>query len=577
MIWFVLVLLAGGQGFASNAAAPDPEAQFKRLADEFIDSYLGYGPETGTTLGLHEYDGRVSDLSATALAAEHARIQRFAGEFAALDHAALSATARHRCQLIEGAIRDEIFAFDTEDFTTDPMTYAGPDLSIYIKRNFAPLAQRVRSIIAIERTLPKSFADARANLAASLPKAYIELAIDIANGNADFLANDLVAALKDVPDAALMVEFKAANDRAIAELHDYAEWLTKERLPQAHTRYALGREKYQQMLRAGEMIDLPPEKILEIGQRELQREQAAFAAAARVVDPSKPAREVFKTIQSDHPTEASLIPDVRRHLESIRQFVIDHDLITIPSAGRPRVEETLEFDRSTRLAAMDPPGPFETQATEAYYYVTPPEPGWPAQQKQQWLSTFNYYTIDVISIHEVYPGHFVQFLNFKASDVGRVEKMFTSRVYTEGWAHYCEQMLLDEGFGADGDPVRAAKYRLAQSAQSLVRICRLCVSIKLHCQGMSLDEAAKFFEENGYYEPKPARAEALRGTYDPGYYCYTLGKLQILKLRRDWEAQEGAAYSLKRFHDEMVSHGMPPVRLLREMMLKDPASWDEVL
>jgi uncharacterized protein (DUF885 family) len=577
-VWFLLALFTCTQSSASGTAAPDLEARFNRLADDFIGGYLAWEPETGTGLGLHEYDGRVSDLGSASLAAEHTRLQRFAREFAAVDHAALSAVARLRCRLIEGAIRDELFSFDgTQDFTTNPMTYAGPDLSTYIKRDFAPLPQRVRSIIAIERAVPKNLADARANLIGSLPKPYIELAIDIANGNAEFLANDLVAALKDLSDPALKAEFTAANHRAIAELHGFSEWLAKERLPQAHTHYALGREKFQQMLRAGEMIDLPPEKILEIGLLELQREQAAFAAAARVVDPTRPARSVFKAIQREHPTDASPIPDVRTHLESIRQFVIDHDLITIPSAVRPSVEETPQFARSTSFASMDSPGPFETRATEAFYYVTPTEPGWTPQQREEWLTAFNYYTIDVVTIHEVYPGHYVQFLNLNASKVGRVEKIFGSRVFTEGWAHYCEQMLLDEGFGSDGDPVRAAKYRLAQSDEALLRICRLCVSIKMHCLGMSLDEATKFFEDNCYYEPKPARQEALRGTYDPGYYCYALGKLQILKLRRDWQAQEGAGYSLKRFNDEMVSHGMPPIRLLREMMLRNPASWDEVL
>ena len=575
----VLLVLGYAQSFASAPAGPDPEAQFARLSDEFVDGYLAWRPQQGTALGLHQYDGRVTDYSRASLAAEHARVERGAREFAAIDHAALSADARHRCRLIETAIQDELFGFDgLQVYTTNPMTYAGAlDVNTYIKRNFAPLAQRVRSIIAVERAAPKIFADARANLAESLPKPYIELAIDIANGGADFLAKDLVAALKDVTDAALLAEFKAANDRAIAELHGFAEWLAKERLPKAHTHYALGREKYQQMLRTGELVDFTPEKILEFGLQELKREQAMFTAAARQIDPGKPAPQVFKEIQRDHPTETSLIPDVRKHLEMVRQFVVDHHIITIPSEVRARTEETPQFARAGSFASMDTPGPFETSATEAYYYVTPTEPGWTPQQKDEWLTSFNYYTTDVVTIHEAYPGHYVQFLNLNASKAGRVEKIFGSYAFIEGWAHYSEQMLLDEGFGADGDPVRAAKYRLAQSDEALLRICRLCVSIKTHCEGMGVDEATKFFEDNCYYEPKPARQEAMRGTFDPGYLYYTLGKLQILKLRRDWQAQEGPAYSLKRFNDEMVSHGMPPIRLLREKMLKNPASWGEIL
>jgi uncharacterized protein (DUF885 family) len=234
---------------------------------------------------------------------------------------------------------------------------------------------------------------------------------------------------------------------------------------------------------------------------------------------------------------------------------------------------------------MDTPGPFEKVATEAYYYVTPVEPEWPETQKEEWLSAFNYYTTDVVSIHEAYPGHYVQFLSLNASPASEVAKIFGSYAFIEGWAHYCEEMLLEAGFmqpakGAAAsreDQVRAASYRLAQSDEALLRVCRLCCSIKLHTQGMTVDDATRFFVENCYYEEKPARSEATRGTYDPGYLYYTLGKLQIRKLRRDWQAQEGAAFSLQRFHDAFLSHGMPPIRLLREQMLREAGRWGESL
>ena len=579
----LIFILGALPGLASIAATPPPDlnadATLAKLSEEFLDAYLLARPQQASALGLHLYDGKVADLSRPALEAEHARLVNDAREFAAIDHAALGADARHRCRVIEAGIQNELFAFDgMQSFTNNPMTYANAvDVNIYLKRDYAPLADRMRSIIAVEKAVPAVFAAARANLADSLAKPYVELAIEIANGGADFLAKDLVAALKEVSDPALMTEFKATNDRAISELHGYAEWLKQEKLPKAHTHYAIGREKYQQMLRGGGLVDLPAEKILELGLKELKREQAVFVAAAKQIDRSKPAIQVFKEIQRDHPTEASLLTDVRKHLESIRKFVVDHDIVTIPSEVRARTEETPQFARAGSFASMDSPGPFETKATEAYYYVTPTEPSWTPAQKEEWLTSFNYYTTDVVTIHEAYPGHYVQFLNLNASAVGRAEKIFGSYAFIEGWAHYCEQMLLDEGFGAEGDAVRAAKYRLAQSDEALLRICRLCVSIKMHCEGMTVADAAKFFEENCYYEPKPAYQEAMRGTYDPGYLYYTLGKLEILKLRRDWQAQEGAAYSLKRFNDEMLRHGMPPIRLLREKMLTDPKRWDEVL
>jgi uncharacterized protein (DUF885 family) len=250
-----------------------------------------------------------------------------------------------------------------------------------------------------------------------------------------------------------------------------------------------------------------------------------------------------------------------------------------------RVQETPQYDRATSFASMDTPGPFEKKATEAYYYITPTEDNWSAAEKEQWLTAFNYYTTDVVSIHEAYPGHYVQFLCLNASPVGRLEKIISSYPFVEGWAHYAEQMVLDEGFPflnastnlVAADRIRAAKYRLAQSDEALLRLCRLCVSIKMHCQGMTLDEGAHFFEENCYYQKKPARAEALRGTFDPQYLYYTIGKLEFLKLREDYQKQEGADFSLQKFHDEVLRHGAPPIRLLRELMLHDKALWPAIL
>ncbi|MDB6126989.1 MAG: hypothetical protein JWM35_885 [Verrucomicrobia bacterium] len=364
-------LLGGLPVFASIAATPptDPsaDATLAKLTDEFLDAYLIARPQQASALGLHLYDGKVADLSRPALDAEHGRLVNYEREFAAIDHAALSPDARHRCRVIEAGIQDELFAFDgMQSFTHNPMTYAqAVDVNVYLKRDYAPLADRLRSIISVEKAIPAVLVAARANLVDSLAKPYVELAIEIANGGADFLAKDLVTALKDVSDPNLMAEFKTVNDRAIAELHGYAEWLKQEKLPKAHTHYAIGREKYQEMLRGGELIPLAPEKILELGLKELKREQAVFAAAAKQIDPTKPAIQVFKEIQRDHPTEASLLPDVRKHLEMIRKFVVDHDIVTIPSEVRARTEETPQFARAGSFASMDSPGPFETKATEA--------------------------------------------------------------------------------------------------------------------------------------------------------------------------------------------------------------------
>lgn len=580
-------LLAGCSelSHSQSTKAAGAEARFAKLSDEFIAGYLAWRPATGTSLGLHQYDGKVVDLSRASLRTELARLKRFDRELAALSTASLGPQSLQDYRVLRAAIAGELFDFeDMAKYTRNPMTYAGVlDVNIYIKRDFAPLEDRVRSIIAIEKEAPRIMAAAHANLESPLAKPYVETAIEVANGSADFLGKDLVEALADVKNEALMAEFKTVNQAAIAELRRYADWLKKEKLPTAHSHYALGREKYQRMIRDGELIPLSPEKVLEFGLQMLQQEQAEFAEAARVIDPNQKPIEVFKAIQKDHPTAENLIPDTRKNLEAIRQFLVDRRIVTLPTEVRVKVEETPQYARATSFASMDSPGPFETKATEAYYYVTPTEKDWTPQQKEEWLTAFNYYTTDVVSIHEAYPGHYVQFICQQASSATRLEKIFGSYAFVEGWAHYTEQMMLDEGFGASSaaeptaaDKLKAAKYRLAQSDEALLRLCRLCVSIKTHCEGMSVEEATKFFQANCYYEEKPARQEAIRGTFDPGYLYYTLGKQQLLKLRRDYQKQEGTAYSLQKFHDEVLRHGCPPIRLLREIMLKDSGQWDEL-
>ncbi len=574
--------LIASLGFALQT----PDEEYENVAEEYIKGYFMARPLEGTALGLHEFDGKISDYSRLALDAELSRLHRFDDRLSKFDLAKLSPRHAIDVRILQAAIRKELFLREEMSaFERNPMVYArAADLNVYIKRNFAPLEDRVRSIIAIERQVPNIIIAAKTNLNEVLPKPYVELAIQIAKGAADFLRNNLVAAIADLKDEQTRSDFTEANHRAVSALADYAGWLERNRLPKATPDFAIGEEKYKRMLSKTELVDLAPAKVLEIGLAQLKAEQQAFVEAAKEIDPNKPAPEVYKQIQAEHPAPENLISSIGNNLEQIRKFVIVHKLITIPSDVRARVKETPQYRRATSFASMDSPGPFERRATEAYYYVTPPENDWPAKQKEEWLTAFNNYASDIISIHEVYPGHYVQFLKLNASPATKVEKIFGSYAFIEGWAHYCEQMMIDEGYGgatgaksSDQDATRAAKYRMAQSAQALLRLCRLCASIQMHTQNMSIEEATKFFRQNCYYEEKPAHTEAMRGTFDPGYLNYTLGKLQILKLREDYKAQQGAQFSLQKFHNELLKNGMPQIRLLREIMLKDKAKWDEVL
>ena len=578
----VALCLTSGTSFTAQTA----DAEYEAVAEEYIKSYLAARPLQGTALGLHEYDGKITDYSRLALDAELSRLRRFDDRLAKFDPSKLSPRQSIDLRILQAAVKKELFQMqDMSIFERNPMVYArAADLNIYVQRNFAPLEDRVRSLTAIESQLPNILIAARTNLNDVLPKPYVQLAIQIARGASDFLKKSLPAAITGFKDEQIRVAFQDANRRAANALSDYAGWLEREKLPKASLDFALGEEKFRRGLAQTELVDLPPQKILEIGMQQLKAEQEAFAEAAKKIDPNKPPIEVFKQIQSEHPTPENLIPDVAKDLDKIRKYVSSHHLVTIPSDVRAKVKETPQYRRAVSFASMDTPGPFEKRATEAYYYVTPTESDWPDKQKEEWLTAFNYYASDIVSIHEVYPGHYVQFLRLNASPASKVEKIFGSYAFIEGWAHYCEKMMIDEGYGSPTDATpsedevkRAAKYRMAQADEALLRLCRLCASIKMHTQNMSVDEATKFFQDNCYYEEKPARQEAMRGTFDPGYLNYTLGKLQILKLRDDYKAQQGDEFSLQKFHNELLNHGMPPIRLLRELMLKDKSKWDEVL
>jgi uncharacterized protein (DUF885 family) len=562
---------------AENSISAD--SGFQLMADEYIKAFLDHNPMEAVSLGFHEYDGILTDDSKQALDSEYNWLKVSARKLTTIDTSTLSKKMFIDYRILRNEIRSELYAFeDIRSPYTNPMGYAGTiDANTYVKRNFAPAKDRLKSIISIENAAPAFYENAKANLKDSLAKPLVELAIQIAHGSASFLGKDLLTALADIKNDTLMSAFKSSNKKAIDAINGFANWLQKEKLPKAHNHYAIGRENYMKMLMNSENISMTPEEMLAIGMANLKKEQETFNAAAKIINPNKKPVDVYNDIEKEHPTPDSLIPDSRKTMESIRQYLIDKHIVTMPSEVRVEIKETPPYARETSTASMDAPGPFDEKATESYYYITPVDKKWTPKQQEDWLKSFNYYTTDVVTIHEVYPGHYTQYLHLKASSATKIEKIFSSYAFVEGWAHYTEKMMLDEGYGNNGDSIRAAKFRLAQSGDALLRLCRLCVSVKTHTQGMTVDEGTKFFMDNWYQGDKPSRQEALRGTFDPGYLFYTVGKLEILKMRADYQQQEGSNYSLQKFHDMLLDNGQPPIRLLREILLKDSTAWGKIL
>lgn len=555
------------------------DTEFQKLADNFIQGYLAWRPQNAVRLGLHEFDGQVTIFSQESIEGELTRLKNFDQKLGAFDTSRLSSEMEYDFRVLQDGIRREIFGFEEMGYYwKNPMIYAeAMNLGIYINRDFAPLEERLKSIIDIEREANNIFTQAKLNLTDSLAEPFIQTAILMANGLVEFYENDLKVALEGVENDSLMSAFEVANRNAVNELKAFAAYLENEKLPKAHNLYALGKEKYQKMLLFEEGISMSPEEILAIGLDELNKEKEVFTSSARIIDPDKTPLEVYQSLQEEHPTADRLIPDVRENLNNIREFLIEKSIVTMPSETLAQVKETPEYARSLGMASMNAPGPFEKIATGAYFYITPPEDSWTEKQKEEWLSLFEPYTTEVISIHEVYPGHYVQFLHLNTSSATDIQKIFGSYAFIEGWAHYSEKMMIDEGYGNTGDPIRAAKYRMAQSGESLVRLCRLCASVQMHCNGMSVDEATEFFMDNWFHGEQPCRQEATRGTYDPGYLYYSLGKLQMIKLREDYQKQESDSFSLQKFHDLVLDQGMPSIKLLREKLLNDKEIWDDIL
>ena len=427
-------------------------------------------------------------------------------------------------------------------------------------RNFAPPADRMKSLIAREKATPALLAEARKNLQKP-PKIFTQIAIEQIDGNIAFFRNDLPAAFKDVTDAALLAEFKQTNSAVMAALADYKKWLQSDVLPKATGDFALGAGTYSKALAATEMIDVPLDRLLTIAEADRAKNEAAFNATAKQIDPAHHAEVVLETMQKDHPAAGALIATTQATLDSLRQFIVDHHIITIPESDPARVKETPPFMRSTTTASMDTPGPFEAAKVDAFYNMTLPDPRWPRAEQEDYMKQWYYAAITNVSVHEAYPGHYLQFLYAKRFPTD-ARKVFSANTNVEGWAHYCEQMMLDEGFH-EGEP----KYRLAQLQDALLRDVRFIVGIRMHTEGLSVDEATKLFETQGHQPHPVAVEEAKRGAGDPFYGYYTMGKLMILKLRDDYKTKMGAAYSLQGFHDAFIALGPLPMPLIRKAML----------
>jgi uncharacterized protein (DUF885 family) len=571
IVLIVAVSCAGAQPAPSPppGAAPAPTDSFSTFVDDYFDARFAYLPSQGTDAGFHQYDSKLEDRSRARIESRIAELKSFLARLSRFDRSKLSADEAIDADALEADMRGFLLDEETlRNWERNPMGYAGLPGSAadgLIKRDFAPPAERLRSLVAREKQMPAVYAAGKANLV-NPPKEFTDLAIRMARGSAGYFAGTVAQWAKEAAatDVALWNEFSETNAKVVEATRDFAAWLEKDLLPRSKGNYAIGAENFLAKMKYDDMVELPLAQLLAKGEAQLAKDYADFVATAKKIDPGKTPADVMKLLSNEHPAAEDLIPAVSRSVENARKFLVEKDLVTIPSEVRPRVEETPPFARSGSFASMDTPGAYETKATEAFYYVTPVEKEWDAKHKEEHLRLYNPYVVSIIDVHEVWPGHYLQFL-YAPRFPTKTRKLVFCGTNAEGWAHYAEQMMVDQGFGG-GDP----KYRLAQLQEALLRDCRYVVGIKLHTQGMTVEEGARVFVEKGFQEPANGYEEARRGAYNPTYLYYTLGKLMIQELASEYRAKTGA--SLKQFHDAFVAQGGLPIPLVRRILFRDGAA-----
>ena len=591
LLYAGLILTGALRIFAQRVSADGSAQTFEYLSEQYFDQvYFKYQPSAGTGAGFHQYDTLLEDASPANIERERKDLRVWEKKLAAIEPSALDAPVAADREILLNSIRAWELQLDVlRPLERDPNAYAnGAAGAIFVlmERPYAPANTRLRAVVARERLLLPQIALARTNLK-NPPRIYTEIALQQIDGIVSFFQHDVPSAFFEgadvATDAGVKADFAKSNAAVIAALQSFGAWMKSDLLPRSNGDFRYGADTFTKQLALTEMVDIPLERLLQIATDDLRKNQADFARIAKEIDPSATPEQELTALGKQHPEPGKLLEAFHARFESEINFIRAKKIITIPSEVQPTLEETPPFERATTQASMDPPGPYETHSTKAYFNVTLPDPAWNAERTAEYMAAFNTGTIVSTSVHEAYPGHYVQFL--WSPQVGsKVRKLIGANTNIEGWAHYCEQMMLDEGYAAAGsklpgglpgtpEGVKTAKLiRLGQLQDALLRDARFIVAIRMHTGVggvMSVAEAEDFFVKEGYQARPIAEVETKRGTSDALYLYYTLGKLEILKLRADVQAKQGTAFSLEKFHNDFMRQGFAPIKVIRKQMLQD--------
>jgi hypothetical protein len=543
----------------STTAKPtaDEGVLWDAAVDGFINGYLERQPTFAANAGKHEFDGKLPDFSASGLAAEGKWLHAQREEIAGFGNDKLDARQQFQREYVLAVIDGKLFMLEESGFpNSNPAFYADAlSPSMYLTRAYAPLAQRMAAFVSYQEALPKAIEQIRANMKPPLPASYIELGVNTFAGFSSFFSTDVPPIFAGVADDALQARFKLANAAAIKATSEMADWYTAQKST-ATQNFALGAKRFSRMLQASERVDIPLDQLTRLGEADLSRNLRSLKSACHEYAPGETLEACVLKVNADKPAGGA-VEGARAQLTSLRQFIVDKNLVTIPGSEDAKVEEAPPYNRSN-IAYIEIPGPYETNLPSVYY-IAPPDPSWPKAEQDAYIPGRE--VLLFTSAHEVWPGHFLQFLHANRAKwiFGR---LFVGYAYAEGWAHYTEEMMYDAGLG-DASP----EVHVGQLSEALLRNVRFLSAIGMHTGSMSMAESEQMFRDQAFQDPGNARQQAARGTYDPGYLNYTLGKLMIMKLREDWMAQHSTEGNLKAFHDEFLSYGGPPIPLVRAQML----------
>jgi uncharacterized protein (DUF885 family) len=551
-----LTMLASIAGWNQSLAATQV-GSWDTFVDSFVEGYFSTHPDFAVRAGRHDFDGKLPNWSSDAVTSEVERLRSARERALGFNAALLNESQRFERDYLIAVIARDLFWLEAAQWPyRNPMFYSQAlDPNVYLTREYAPLAARMRAYIAYARAIPTAVEQIRKNLRTPLPRTYVDLGQKVFSGLAAYYAKDVAAVFASVKQSRLQSELRAANARAAQAMEGLAKWLAAQGAT-ATDAFALGPALYSKMLRDTEGVDVSVDRLEKVGRADLERNLAALREACHQHSPEATIPECIAEVQAPKP-KGGPVEGAGRQLHDLKAFVIAKDLVTIPGPGKVRVAESPPYHR-WNLAYIDIPGPLDRRLSSVYY-VAPPDPSWSKTEREAYIP--GKADLLFISVHEVWPGHFLQYLHSNRSR-SKLGQLFVGYGFAEGWAHYTEEMMWEAGLG-NGDP----KTHIGQLLNALLRNVRYLSAIGLHTRAMTVDASQRMFRELAFQDVGNAKQQAARGTFDPAYINYTLGKLMIRKLREDWTASRGGRTAWRSFHDQFLSFGGPPIPLIRAAML----------